>query len=304
MEEGQTLKQRLPYPFNQDLSEVLRHLDRRTTPARERLANDPVTAAYLAAAVRLVQRHLGPGYESIVTEVAGEKVERPLLAFLSQRAVAAEVDHNAHPFPRQGKPSSMRDRWKSQSDFLADLVSFVLWTAYYPEQYKEVTAAGAERLVDGLDLAQAVVDFTYRVCSVFVSAVSFRLQLVAIATIDGDDALRGAVAGKYHRGLRTWSQVYAEFIEARGLRLRPGITLDDFTNILTALLEGIAIREISDPAANAIDHERGYSLLSTAALALIRGCLEPVESADGLSLTEAVNALVHRQQSPDPLDNT
>jgi hypothetical protein len=85
----------------------------------------------------------------------------------------------------------------------------------YPEQYKEVTAADAERLVDGLDVAQAVVDFTYRVCSVFVSAVSFRLQLVAVPTIDGDDALRGALAGKYHRGLRTWSQVYAEFIEAR-----------------------------------------------------------------------------------------
>ena len=56
-----TLKQQLPHPYNQDLSKILRGLNRRTQFARRRLANDPVTAAYLAAAVRLIQRHLGPG---------------------------------------------------------------------------------------------------------------------------------------------------------------------------------------------------------------------------------------------------
>lgn len=41
-----TLKQQLPYPYNQDLSKILRSLNRRTPFARRRLANDPVTAAY------------------------------------------------------------------------------------------------------------------------------------------------------------------------------------------------------------------------------------------------------------------
>ncbi|HZC42511.1 MAG TPA: hypothetical protein VE343_17665 [Streptosporangiaceae bacterium] len=56
-----TLKQELPYPYDQDLSKVLRGLNRRTPFGRRRQANDPVTAASLVAAVRLIQRHLGPG---------------------------------------------------------------------------------------------------------------------------------------------------------------------------------------------------------------------------------------------------
>jgi hypothetical protein len=41
---------------------------------------------------------------------------------------------------------------------------------------------------------------------------------------------------------------------------------------LTALLESLAIRKISDPDAQVVDHQRQYSLLGTAALALVRGC--------------------------------
>src|SRR5215469_3607924 len=94
-----TLKQQLPYPYDQDLSPVLRNLNRRTPFGRRRQANDPVTAAYLAAAVRLIQRHLGPG--GIRTPEDPEdpdSIPRPLLNFLSQRAVAAEVDHNPARF--------------------------------------------------------------------------------------------------------------------------------------------------------------------------------------------------------------
>jgi len=48
---GRRLKQQLPYPYDQDLSKVLRGLKRRNPiTRRSRQANDPVTAAYLAAA--------------------------------------------------------------------------------------------------------------------------------------------------------------------------------------------------------------------------------------------------------------
>jgi hypothetical protein len=43
--QARTLKEQLPYPYNQDLSKVLRALSRRTPFARRRKANDPVTAA-------------------------------------------------------------------------------------------------------------------------------------------------------------------------------------------------------------------------------------------------------------------
>lgn len=46
----------------------------------------------------------------------------------------------------------------------------------YPKQYKEVMAEGAESLVYGLDFAQAIIDFTYRVRHAYTSTVAFRLH--------------------------------------------------------------------------------------------------------------------------------
>jgi hypothetical protein len=89
-----TLEQQLPYPYNQDLSKILRGLNRRTSFARRRLANDPVTAAYLAAAVRLIQRHLGPGASRTSADPDDDdSIERPVLSFLSQRAVVRGIHH-------------------------------------------------------------------------------------------------------------------------------------------------------------------------------------------------------------------
>jgi hypothetical protein len=61
MSERNELKQRLPFPYCHDLSQILRSLNRRTRRGRERIANDPVTAGYLASAIRLVKRYLGRG---------------------------------------------------------------------------------------------------------------------------------------------------------------------------------------------------------------------------------------------------
>lgn len=87
---ARTLKQLLPYPYNLDFSDVLRGLNRRTPFGRRRLANDPVTAAYLAAAFRLIQRYLGPGADRAADHPGDPgPVSRPMWNFLSQRAVAS-----------------------------------------------------------------------------------------------------------------------------------------------------------------------------------------------------------------------
>jgi len=295
MEEKPTPKQQLPYPFNQDLSDVLRHLNRRTVFGRKGLANDPVTAAYLAAAMRLVSQHLGPVSELEETETAnGEEIDRSLLGFLSQRTVAAEVAHNPDPFVRLGSVPTMRSTWKSQSDFIADLLSFAFWPGYYPESYQEVRAVGAERLANGPDLAAAIEDLAYRVAAALDEMVSFRLQLIAIASAERHEVVRQALTDKYHRAKALWRQVYGEFLEARGLRLRPGITLDQLTDILTAMVEGTTLRGIGDPAAGVLDRVEHRSLIGTAALALLHGCLQPVESSDHRSVAQAVQDMADR----------
>lgn len=139
--EAKTLKQELPYPYNQDLSQILRNLNRRTPFGRRRQANDPVTAAYLFAAAQLIQRHLGPGASRSPSDPEDpDAIERPLLSFLSQRAVAAEVDRNPPPFHRVGRVSTMRERWRHQSGFIADVLRFGLWAWHYPAAHQDEVA--------------------------------------------------------------------------------------------------------------------------------------------------------------------
>ena len=294
MSDYQELKEQLPFPYNQDLGKVLTHLDRRTPFSRERLANDPVTAAYLAAAMRLVARHLGPDpVRTALDPHDGNSLDRPLLSFLSQRAIAAEVANNPDPFPRQGNVSTLRSRWKSQSDFVADLINFVMWPGNYPADFYDEVAAGTERLLDGPDMVDAVHDLAYLNVRDAVSLPAFRLGFAAMTSAEGDEVIGEAVSASYTGFLEPWKEVYAALLQARHMQLRPGITLDDIANLLAATVDGLALRSIGDPSSDLIDHERRRSLLGTMALAVMHSCLEPAESADGMTLEDAVRVKVY-----------
>ena len=85
---------------------------------------------------------------------------------------------------------------------------------------------------------------------------------------------------------------------ARGLRLRPGITLDDCADLLAAVANGLALRALADPAAPVIDRAQRRCLLGTAALALIAGCVERADSdGDSLSLEEAVRIMISERSA-------
>lgn len=295
MNENHALKQSLPYPYNQDLSAVLRRLDRRTPFTRCRLANDPVTAAYIAAGMRLIQRHLGPGAERILADTEDENsVSRPILSFLSQRAVVAEVAHNPDPFPRSGSISTLRCSWRSHSDFIADLLSFGLWSLHEPGFNESMISSDVEQLIDGPDFVGAA----HRLCYYKLMAVfgqpTFRLELIAAAVAEGDDVIRGTLA-EFHQGsLEPWKQIYAEMFFARGIQLRPGIELDDFAEMLAALVSGFGLRGVGAPESLTIDHEQQHSLFGTAALALLLGCVERADDdAQGITVEQAAKEMIY-----------
>ncbi|WP_279782594.1 TetR family transcriptional regulator C-terminal domain-containing protein [Sphaerisporangium sp. TRM90804] len=294
MTEKQTLKQQLPSPYDQDLSQVLRRLDRRTPASRDRLANDPVTAAYLMAAMRLIERHLGPGAERTQSDPEDESsIGRPLLSFLSQRAVAAEVANNPHPFPVVGSVPTLRSTWRSHSHFIADLLRFGLWSRYQPTHCDVTEAAHIiGDLLEGPRFVPAVQELGYCDLVSLIDRPKFRLELLAIAAAEGDEAIREALAENYHGLVEPWREVCAEILKARSLRLRSGVELDDLVGLLTAATEGIALRALIDPGAGVLDHANRRSLLGTAILALILGCTERVEDPPGLPIERAVGALV------------
>jgi len=289
-------KSRLPYPFNEDLSPVLLRLNRRTERGRRQLANDPVTAAYLAAALRLVERRLGPRSEP--ASPPQPTAERSFFGFLTQRAVAAEVAGNPDPFPRRGSVSTLRTSWRSQSDFIADVLGFVLWTGYYPAAYMGLWDGGAEQLAEGEDFADAIQEVAYDATDHLLAMVTFRIQLAASIGAQDDPEIRSVLAAKYERGQAIWGGIYTRMMTARGLRLRDGMSLGQLADVLTALVEGCALRAMAEgPETRVMDAANKRGLLSTAALALVSGCMEPKGHEDGLSLAEHVNAMARRGQA-------
>jgi hypothetical protein len=216
-------------------------------------------------------------------------VERPLFKFLSQREVVAEMASNPDPFPRQGSVSTLRSTWRSQSDFIADVLNFALWPGHYPSQ--SGLATWTEELIDGEDFAAAAHDLAFFDMTTMVGLPSFRLTLAAVASAEGDEIIKGALAESWRRTQEPFKQLYAAVLTARGLKLREGITMDEFADMLTALASGLRIKAVAAPRARIIDYDRQRSLLGKAGLALILGCIEKIHDSTGTTVEEAANLL-------------
>jgi hypothetical protein len=295
--ETKTLKQELPYPYDQDLSEVLRGLNRRTRRGRRKLANDPVTAAYLLAAVRLIQRNLGPDASRSSSDPDDpDSITRPLLSFMSQRAVAAEVDHNPPPFHRVGRVSTMRERWRHQSSFVADVLRFGLWASHYPGTHQDEVADLWDEVIRGPDPVRGIQRLCYWDLTTLLATPMFRLSLIAAAEAEGDPVIREAISARHQATAPLWRHFFEDFLSCRGLRIRPGITLDECVTLLSAVADGLALRALADPAARVLDEDGRRCLLGTAALALVAGCLERADRADALLLEQVVRGIVCEPQ--------
>jgi hypothetical protein len=119
-----------------------------------------------------------------------------------------------------------------------------------------------------------------------------RLGLIASAEAEGDSVIRDAIAGRRGEVGPVWQQWCAEFLQSRGLRIRPGVTIEDCVALLSALADGLAMRALADPSTRALDRDGQPSLLGLGALALVAGCLDRADGADGRSLEQAVCALL------------
>jgi hypothetical protein len=70
--------------------------------------------------------------------------------------------------------------------------------------------------------------------------------------------------------------------------VRPGISLDECADLLAAVADGVAVRALADPQARVVDDAQRRSLLGTAALALIAGCVVRDSQVDAAPLEQVV----------------
>src|SRR6516225_9346771 len=130
-------------------------------------------------------------------------------------------------------------------------LSFGLWSHSSPAYWDTSRViAAANQLKAGSCFSSNVHILADAIMELFVTQSRFRLQLVAVAVADGDEVIREAMVEHYHGALK-----------ARKLRLRPGLTADDFVNLLAAVAEGTALRQLAEPATGILDRDNGRSLL-------------------------------------------
>jgi len=281
----------LPAPYDRDLSKVLRNLNRSTPSGFRRTANDRFTASLLRAGMTLIRNELGPGaIRRSVVPGDDNSVERRALEFLSQRAVVTQVTRNEPPFNR-GTMGALRERWASHSHYVADLLRFGLWVEQYGTDYTRMRAEREKQLMDrGHDFVEAIHLAAVRELDLLVNLPIFRLHLLAVATAEGDKVIREAIGQNYRSVVGEWESTYERAFTARGFRPRRPDSFAKLAQMLAAMAEGMAMRELGD-ASSPVRIDDTRTLLGEGAVWLLLGCLQREDDDDRSSPGERLRAM-------------
>jgi hypothetical protein len=288
------------WPAADDLSLVLERLmsressTRKTKDSRRRLANHPLTREYLDAGLRLIFEQFQLASHGATED--GEEWRKPsaLFGWLSARKIIDEVTRNGQQHGNQG---TFEDRWPYRDYYIDDLLAYSLWARHWSAEIA-VARRSAEPLARHEDFSVAVQQAAYQLAVTKLSNPATRLFMLAAAISDRYPNLKAATVELYQTVHARWIPVYQAMIAARGLRLRPDITLQDLADILCGVAEGLGLRALADPSFDYIDHEHRSSLLGKAVLAILAGA---VDAGDGRTLTEVIQEISLSVKAAEPI---
>jgi hypothetical protein len=215
----------------------------------------------------------------------------PFLGWLTQRSVVQATTARGN---LAGGLGALRDRWEPHARYISDLMRWIQNKRperSFPKRQERLikdalkSHATISQMIRGLSrAAQASILVNHR----------FRLKLLALSVLGSP---KYQSSDEYKTDLYTgideqWLPIVHRYLQERGLELRPGIHEPDLVEILTAIGEGLALRELADPSTGA-RRERRLRLLGTAALALLVAC---IDDGNGQTLDDAANEL-HPPQS-------
>jgi hypothetical protein len=277
---------------NPDISHIVTNINGLRAETRKRLANGPETRAFLQAAVDLTAEL----FEANPADKLPDDNDglRPTMSYLSRDKVLKRAREAFPDLPLS--KHMLRYRWRSQSDFVADFISYAL-----AEQHWSLGVALSEHssalLMSGVNFPQAVHRVAYEDLKRVLELPTYRFQLLAVASAQADSASAEALMRMYKNLSQVWTRLYKKVFEHYGLSLRPGITLDDFNIILQSTAEGLGMRLMSGVDEPIIDHARKTSLLGTAALTMFLALIDP---GDGLTVEQATERAMEILQARGP----
>lgn len=262
------------------LKDYLPGLDRGDTDATRGL-----TIAYLDAGVEIIRRGLDHNLNSHESHPVLRAVSRPAVIREVNAAIAAT---RSPTDKREAGDGTFRDRWRLHRDYIGDLLVWIR----RKNQRSDFPDLVAAQISAALDSASPPSKVLYNMGRANLESLfartDFRLQLFLVA-IGSSPENRSAMPDLYSHVDDRWLPFIQSALARYRLTLRPGVTEQDLLDILTAIGEGLALRELADPTSGA-DRARRASLQSTAALALLLACV----SEDQKTLEEASDELIAR----------
>lgn len=280
----------LPYPYDQDFSGIVVRVKGKRPRTRTSLVNSMKVASYLKAGATLVERNLGGHAVTCGSAESGRKPYWSGIRFLTERALIHEMETVPLPFLRQKGGGPYRATWASHDDYINDLLAFLFHPMNYDPQYGAALQTRANWLISEGSFVDAFDHASYYELQAICRMPLFRLQLMMAATAHRNDGIHEAIADNYAGALEPWKKIYDATLAARGFRLRPGITLDQLTDMLAAVTEGFAVRHLGDPGAGIVGSAPAGNLLGMAAIAIVSSYVEPASGPNGRSLREEFEA--------------
>ncbi|WP_394278293.1 hypothetical protein [Microbacterium sp.] len=117
-----------------------------------------------------------------------------------------------------------------------------------------------------------------------LDAQSFLIALALRTTADTWPELTEASHARHHESVEAFSDLYGRLMTAYGMRMRDGVTMEDFSEALAAIAEGFAIRALEglEHPTYDLDGSDGmptgqWTLLGLAVRALVNGFMAPID---------------------------
>lgn len=236
------------------------------------MASSPRTRLFLAAGEKLLHSGLArlPGESPAIAGGASRAPFDELLAWISRRRVVAKA---------QQSESSYRYRWRTQTGYLRDLVIFALRSRMAsPEETKSAQRV----LAEGRPLDEAIDQIARDEVMNLHNDKAFRLQMVFQAILSDDVRVADALRRIDDTNLQAWQDFYKTAMDGLGIRLRDGVTLDDFAQAMQAAADGVVFRSLLAGRSGDQDPSRSLGLIAMALVVAF------ADHGDGKDLRRAV----------------
>ncbi|WP_244604291.1 hypothetical protein [Microbacterium oleivorans] len=178
------------------------------------------------------------------------------MQLLLERGVSAGVQHIRlqDVLRRTGLTTGAAYRlWSDQADYHRELaVAMVRMRVTGPAdvmraRVDELVAAGAsgEDIIRGAALAHVqAAELATDDPTDLLDAQSFRVALALRTTADTWPELTEASHERHRESIEAFTELYQQVIDAYGMRMREGLTIEDFAEAMAAMAEGFAIQSL------------------------------------------------------------